>query len=208
MRHPSRQDEPCRERMTPFETNTPSFIPQEPMRLWEEARAGSEPARERLLAACYSELRMLARRMLIGDSSSVRLQPTELANEAAVRLLKLDRMEWNDRAHFLATAATVMRQALLDEVRRFRADKRQAPPVVTTLIDPGLHTTDLDLERLDNSLQRLAEVSPERARLVELRFFVGLTIDQTADVLGSSAATVKRQWDAARAWLLRDLTRT
>jgi RNA polymerase sigma factor (TIGR02999 family) len=195
--------------MTHFETsNGPSFLPQEPLRLWEEARSGSEPARERLLAMCYSELRMLARRMLVGDSSSVRLQPTELANEAALRILKLDRMEWNDRAHFLATAATVMRQALLDEVRRFRAEKRQAPPVVTTLIDPGIHTTDLDLERLDNSLQRLWQVSPERGRLVELRFFVGLTIEQTADVLGSSPATVKRQWDAARAWLLRDLTRT
>ena len=80
--------------------------------LWQEARAGSQPARDRLLEMCYSELRMLARRMLAGDSSSYRLQPTELANEAALRVLKLDRMEWNDRAHFLATAATVMRQAL------------------------------------------------------------------------------------------------
>jgi DNA-directed RNA polymerase specialized sigma24 family protein len=80
--------------------------------------------------------------------------------------------------------------------------------VITTLVDPGVATVDLDLERLDHSLHRLAEVSPDRARLVELRFFVGLTIEQTAGVLGSSAATVKRQWDAARGWLLRDLTRT
>jgi DNA-directed RNA polymerase specialized sigma24 family protein len=78
---------------------------------------------------------------------------------------------------------------------------------MTTLVDPGLATIDLDIERLDRSLQRLGEVSPDRARLVELRFFVGLTIEQTADVLGSSSATVKRQWDAARGWLLRDLTR-
>lgn len=184
------------------------FHEPEPLRLWNEARAGSAPARERLLEMCYSELRMLARRMLAGDSASLRLQPTELANEAALRMLKLDRMEWNDRAHFLATAATVMRQALLDEVRRYRADKRQAPPVMTTLIDTGVSTVDIDLERLDNSLTRLNQVSPDRARLVELRFFVGLTIEQTADVLGSSAATVKRQWDASRAWLLRDLTRT
>ena len=122
-------------------------------------------------------------------------------------MLKLDRMEWNDRAHFLATAATVMRQALIDEVRRFRADKRQPVDVLTTLIDTGVGTAELDLERLDESLRRLAEVSPDRARLVELRFFVGLTVDATAEVLGSSSATVKRQWDAARAWLLRDLTR-
>ena len=157
---------------------------------------------------CYAELRTIAGRMLAGDSSSLRLQPTELANEAAIRVLRLDRMEWNDRAHFLATAATVMRQALLDEVRRFRAHKRQVPAVITTLVDPGVATVELDIERLDHSLHRLAEVSPDRARLVELRFFVGLTIEQTAGVLGSSSATVKRQWDAARGWLLRDLTRT
>jgi RNA polymerase sigma factor (TIGR02999 family) len=195
--------------MTHFEVHGPGQYERgEPLRLWHEARAGSQPARERLLEMCYSELRMLARRMLVGDSAAHRLQPTDLANEAALRMLRLDRMEWNDRAHFLATAATVMRQALLDEVRRFRADKRQAPPVLTTLVQTGVSTVDLDLERLDSALTRLSQVSPERARLVELRFFVGLTIDQTAEVLGSSAATVKRQWDASRAWLLRDLTRT
>jgi len=180
---------------------------EEPATLWQAALAGSVPARERLLALCYAELRSLARRMLAGDSAAKRLQPTELANEAALRVLKLDRMEWNDRAHFLATAATVMRQALLDEVRRFRAGKRQMPAVMTTLLDHGIATVDLDLEHLDLSLKRLAEVSPERARLVELRFFVGLTIEATAEVLAMSPATVKRQWDAARIWLLNDLGR-
>lgn len=175
--------------------------------LWRELSAGSQPARERLLAIYYAELRGLARRMLAGDSAAYRLQPTELANEAALRVLKLDRMDFKDRAHFLAMAATVMRQALLDEVRRFRAHKRQAPAVLTTLIDPGILTVDLDLERLDRSLSRLVEISPERARLVELRFFAGLTIEETADVLAISPATVKRQWDAARAWLMRDLGR-
>jgi RNA polymerase sigma factor (TIGR02999 family) len=174
-------------------------------RLWREAAAGSERSREQLLEMCYSQLRMLARRMLSGDSSAYRLQPTELANETALRVLKLDRMDWRDRAHFLATAATVMRQALIDEVRRFRAAKRQAPAVFTTWVDPGIATVEVDLERLDNSLHRLAAVSPERARLVELRFFVGLTIEATAEILAISPATVKRQWDAARAWLLRDL---
>lgn len=176
--------------------------------LWQAALAGSAEARDRLLELCYSELRMLARRMLAGDSISSHLQPTELANEAAVRVLKLDRMEWKDRAHFLATAATVMRQALLDEVRRFRAEKRQMPPVMTTFVDPGIPTIELDLEKLDASLRRLAAVLPENARLVELRFFVGLTIEACADALGISAATVKRRWDASRVWLLRDLQRT
>jgi RNA polymerase sigma factor (TIGR02999 family) len=173
--------------------------------LWREARDGVVPARDRLLELCYAELRRLARRMLAGDAASLRMQPTELANEAAIRVLKLDLMNWQDRAHFLATAATVMRQALLDEVRRFRAEKRQLPAVFTTLFDSGVATIELDLEKLDHSLQRLGAVSAERARLVELRFFVGLTVDETADVLGISAATVKRQWDVARAWLLRDI---
>ena len=124
-----------------------------------------------------------------------------------MRLLKLDRMQWKDRAHFLATAATVMRQALLDEVRRHRADKRQMPPAITTVFDMGVSTMELDLEALDLSLRRLSAVSAQRARLVELRFFVGLSIEEVAEVLGSSSATVKRQWDVARAWLLRDLSR-
>jgi RNA polymerase sigma factor (TIGR02999 family) len=175
--------------------------------LWRDTVGGSAAARERLLELCYAELRQLARRMLSGDSASVRLQPTDLVHDAVLRLLRLDRMEFADRAHFLATAATVMRQALLDEVRRFRAQKRQAPAVLTTWLDAGMATVELDLEQLDRSLTRFSEVSPERARLVELRFFAGLTIDETAGTLGISPATVKRQWDAARAWLLRDMFR-
>jgi len=135
------------------------------------------------------------------------LQPTDLVHDAVLRLLRLDRMEFANRTHFLATAAGVMRQALLDEVRRFRARKRQAPAVLTTWFDAGVATIELDLELLDRSLTRFSEVSPERARLVELRFFAGLTIDETAATLGISPATVKRQWDAARAWLLRDMQR-
>lgn len=185
--------------MNPVELSSDATV------LWHEARAGAAPARERLLEMCYAELRKLARRMLAGDAASLRMQPTELANEAAIRVLKLDLMKWQDRAHFLATAATVMRQALLDEVRRFRAEKRQLPSVFTTLFDAGVATIDLDLEKLDRSLQRLAQVSSERARLVELRFFVGLTVEETADVMEISPATVKRQWDVARAWLLRDI---
>jgi RNA polymerase sigma factor (TIGR02999 family) len=175
--------------------------------LWRETVGGSDSARTQLLELCYNELRQLARRMLSGDSASVRLQPTDLVHDAVLRLLRLDRMQFADRTHFLATAATVMRQALLDEVRRFRAQKRQTPAKVTTWLDPGVATVELDLEMLDRSLTRFSEVSPERARLVELRFFAGLTIDETAGTLGISPATVKRQWDAARAWLLRDMFR-
>lgn len=186
--------------------HTDAPIP-EAEQLWRETVDGSGAARTRLLELCYNELRQLARRMLAGDSASIRLQPTDLVHDAVLRLLRLDRMEFVDRTHFLATAATVMRQALLDEVRRFRAQKRQTPAKVTTWLDSGVATVELDLELLDRSLTRFSEVSPERARLVELRFFAGLTIDETAGTLGISPATVKRQWDAARAWLLRDMFR-
>jgi RNA polymerase sigma factor (TIGR02999 family) len=188
-----------------MQSNTPPIDAAESDALLQATLDGSGHARDQLLALCYAELRSIARRILAGDASSYRWQPTELVNEAVLRVLKLDRMQWKDRAHFLGTAATVMRQTLLDEVRRFHASKRQRPAVVTTWFDAGVATIDLDLERLDRSLNRLAEISPDRARLVELRFFVGLTIEETADVLGISTPTVKRQWDAARAWLLRDL---
>jgi RNA polymerase sigma factor (TIGR02999 family) len=179
---------------------------EERLQLLRAARSGDASARHALLNLCYTELRRLAHRLLAGDAAALRLQPTELVHEAALRVLNLDRMEWRDRAHFLATAATIMRQALIDEVRKFRSAKRQARPVVTTLFDPGVATIDLDIEKLDAALRELAQVDPERARLVELRFFAGLTVGETAEVLELSTATVKRRWDVSRAWLLRRLS--
>jgi RNA polymerase sigma factor (TIGR02999 family) len=178
---------------------------EERQQLLKSARAGDAAARHALLNLCYTELRRYAHRLLKGDSAQQRLQPTELVHEAALRVLNLERMEWRDRAHFLATASTIMRQALIDEVRHHRAAKRQAPPVFTTLFDPGVVTLDFDIERLDQALRELAEVDPQRARLVELRFFGGLTVEETAEVLELSTATVKRRWDASRAWLVRRL---
>ncbi|MCC6867383.1 MAG: hypothetical protein IT522_01040, partial [Burkholderiales bacterium] len=99
---------------------------QQRLELLHAARDGSDEARRTLLGLCYTELRRIAHRLLAGDAAAHRLQPTELLHEAALRVLKLDRMEWRDRAHFLATTATIMRQALIDEVRRHRALKRQA----------------------------------------------------------------------------------
>ena len=176
------------------------------LQMLRAARDGDAPARHALLNLCYTELRRIARRLLAGDSAAMRLQPTELVHEAALRVLNLERMEWRDRAHFLATAATIMRQALLDEVRRFRAAKRQAQPIFTTLFDPGIATFELDIEQLDAALRELAAIDPERARLVELRFFAGLSVEETAEVLGLSPATVKRRWEASRAWLQQRLS--
>ncbi len=173
--------------------------------LWAGYCRGERAAQERLLAACYQELRVIARSLLARDAAARHLQPTELAHEAALRLLRLERIELRDRNHFLALAARVMRQVLVDEVRRQRAGKRQVRGLLTTWFEPGLDATVLDIEALDRSLSRLAAVSPERARVVELRFFAGLGLPEIAGVMGVSERTLKRYWQAARAWLMNDM---
>ncbi len=160
---------------------------------------------EALLARHYDEFRGLARKVLNGDAVRLQIQPTDLANEAAIRLLKLEKMRVRDVPHFMALSARVMRQTLLDEIRRVRAKKRVAPGVLTLWPDAdGLDP--VDVEDLDRALEELAAVSPERARIVELRFFAGLTIEEIAAHLGDSESTVKRRWRAARAWLLERLS--
>lgn len=153
-----------------------------------------------LLSRYYAEFRALAGKVLNGDAALVQMQPTELAHEAAIRLIGLNRIQVRDRTHFLALAARIMRQALLDEVRKARAKKRQAPGALT--LWPDDDAEPVDLEALDQAVDALAQASPERARIVELRFFAGLTIEEIALELGESASTIKRRWRAARAWLL------
>lgn len=134
------------------------------------------------------------------------MQPTDLAHEAVLRVMRLDRLAAHDRVHFLALSARVMRQVLLDEVRRVRAAKRR-PPVQTAWFDPEARATPspLDIEAFDEALKRLFEIDPERARVVELRFYAGLTLEEVAASTGASASTVKRRWRGARAWLLQAL---
>jgi len=160
---------------------------------------------DRLLALYYQDIRTIARHLMNRDAAVHLLQPTELAHEAAMRLMKLERMNFQSVPHFLATAARVMRQALLDEVRRALAKKRQNQPLLTTWPDSKPTDTGLDLEALDRALRKLETISPERARVVELRFFGGLTLEEVAEVQGVSVRTVKRQWQAARIWLLAEL---
>jgi RNA polymerase sigma factor (TIGR02999 family) len=160
---------------------------------------------DRLLALYYQDIRAIARRILDRDAAVSLLQPTELAHEAAMRLMKLERMEFKSVPHFLATAARVMRQALLDEVRRALAKKRQNQALLTVWPDGGPTDTGLDLEALDAALVKLEAISPERARVVELRFFAGLSNEEVAEVQGVSLRTVKRQWQVARIWLLAEL---
>ncbi len=158
-----------------------------------------------MLDRYYDDYRRLARNVLSGDQARAFLQPTELAHEAAIRLFRLERMDIAGRTHFLSLSARVMRQVLIDEVRRFRAQKRQAPPVVTEWAD-GQARPVFDLEAFDDALGRLMEVDPERAKIVEQRFYGGLTLEEIAAVSGVSLSTVKRQWRVARAWLLDDLS--
>ncbi len=162
---------------------------------------GDRDAQQRLLARYYQEFRQIARRVLRDDGAKLALQPTDLAHEAAMRVLKLDDIDWRDATHFLAVSARVIRQTLIDEVRRARAGKRQ-PVEAMTQWPGGSGRRGLSLERLDDALNQLFEIDADRARVVEMRFFVGLSLPEIAGVLGISESTVTRRWRGARAWLL------
>jgi RNA polymerase sigma factor (TIGR02999 family) len=174
--------------------------------LWQGFVAGRVRERERLLGLHYEEFRRIARRVLRADGAKLQIQPTDLAHEAAIRVLRLDQITVQDRTHFLALSARVMRQVLLDEVRKARAAKR-TPPVQTRWFDPEGAPVQmrLDIEAFDEALKRLMEVDPERGRVVELRFYAGLTLEEIAQQAGDSLSTVKRRWRVARAWLIDDL---
>lgn len=168
-----------------------------PAETQELGRARNAPAPEPLLAECYAEMRRIAR-TLMAREGHLPLQPTDLAHEAAIRLMGLDRMVIGDRGHMLAMTARLMRQALIDEVRKLRAAKRQVPSTMTMW--PGERRL-VELDVLDDALRALAEVSTEHAEVVELRFSLGLSVEETAAATGLAARTVKRRWQAARAWL-------
>ena len=160
-----------------------------------------------LLPIVYQELRRLAASYLRRERPGQTLQPTALVHEAYLRLMKDRPDRWQNRAHFCAIAAHSMRQILIERARARGALKRGgAQPRVT--LDEGLVAggqRSFDLIALDEALERLAQFDPEQARLVELRFFGGLTVEETAEALNISPATVKRHWAAARAWLAREL---
>jgi RNA polymerase sigma factor (TIGR02999 family) len=173
--------------------------------LWTRFSRGEPEAREKLLSLHYQEFRNVARRVLNGDANRLQIQPTDLAHEAAIRIMGLNRLDLHDRTHFLALSARVMRQTLIDEVRRHKAAKRQAPQVLTQWFDPGAAQPVMDLDVFDDALNRLAQIDPERARIVELRFYAGLTLEEIAETLQISESTVQRRWRGARAWLLKEL---
>ena len=160
-----------------------------------------------LLPQVYQELRRLAAGYLRREKPGQTLQPTALVHEAYLRLLKDRPDRWQNRAHFCAIAAHSMRQILIERARARGAAKRGGPRARVTLDERLIAGEDrsIDLLALDEALERLAAMDPEQARLVELRFFGGLTVEETAEAMDLSPATVKRHWIVAKAWLTREL---
>jgi RNA polymerase sigma-70 factor (ECF subfamily) len=163
-----------------------------------------------LMPLVYDELRRLAARYISRERPGQTLQATALVNEAYVRLAAERPREFANRTHFLAIAALSMRQILVQRARARGAKKRGGAPQRVTLNDDNVNLArspgeNIDILALDEALSRLAEMDSKLARIVELRYFAGLTVEETADVVGSSPATVKRHWEMARAWLKRAL---
>jgi RNA polymerase sigma factor (TIGR02999 family) len=168
---------------------------------------GDQDAREALIPLVYGELRRLARHYLRGERPDHTLQSAALVNEAYLRLVRQEPPQWQNRAHFFGVAARLMRQILVDHARNRQAGKRGAGVPRLTL-DPQIglpQKREIDLVALDDALNRLASLDPQQSRLIELRFFGGLSIEETSEVLNISPATVKREWATARAWLQRDM---
>lgn len=159
---------------------------------------------DRLMPLVYEELKGLAERLLSARSFQATLQPTSLVHEAYLRLLDQRRIEWHDRVHFFRIAARVMRRVLVDHCRTRAAQKRGGAQVALELEEALAVTAPqaLDVLFVDRLLADLEAVDPQQARVVELRFFAGLTLEETAQALAISTATVKREWAVAKAWLI------
>lgn len=173
-------------------------------------RGGDKEALDSLMPLVYGELRRIAQHYLNNERSGHTLQSTALVHEAYVRLAHQDLPQWQNRAHFFAVAAQLMRQILVDYARSHRASKRGGDVYKLALDDAEEQpqAADLDIVALDDALKTLALMDAQQSKVVELKFFGGLSIEDTAEVLGISPSTVKRDWVTARAWLYRELDRS
>lgn len=162
---------------------------------------------DRWIPLLYDELRALAGKLLSGRGAAITLHPTSLVHEAYLRLVGQQRMDWQDRLHFFAIAARVMRRVLVDHCRARLAQKRGGALLAVELADAAAPAaSEVDVLTVDRLLTQLEGFDPQQARIVELRFFSGLTVEETAEALGISKATVKRDWALAKAWLARQMT--
>lgn len=171
--------------------------------LLRAAATGSDRDRERLMAAVYDDLHRMAASHLKGERANHTLQPTALVHEAYLRLINQRITDWNDRLHFFSIASTIIRRILIDHARERRALKRGgvAGRVSIETHEPATPETNIDLLALDEALKDLATIHERQARIVELRFFGGCTIEEIAELLGVGKRTVDRDWLAAKAWL-------
>jgi RNA polymerase sigma factor (TIGR02999 family) len=170
--------------------------------------AGDRAALDELMPVMHRELRRLAAWRMQQERSDHSLQPTALVNEMFLRIVDLERIDWQDRAHFLGAASGIMRRILVDHARRHRAAKRGGGASLVTLneaIGAG-GASDVEILALDEALLRLGAMDERLEKVVVLRFFGGLTVDEIANVLEVSAPTVKRDWSTAKAWLYRELS--
>lgn len=171
--------------------------------LLQDWRNGDEAARNELMGAVYEELRRQAGRYLRRERSDHTLQPTALVHEAYIQLIDQSRVNWESRAHFFGAAARLMRRILVDHARAHQAEKRGGGEENIAL-DEALgvpDNKDVNLSALNDALDELARLDAQQSQVVELRYFGGLSIDETAAVLGISPATVKREWSMAKVWL-------
>ncbi len=173
--------------------------------LLKDWSGGDREALERLMPVVYGELKRLAASYLRSERPDHTLQPTALVHEAFLRLQGQRSVIWSNRGHFFGIAARIMRRILVDHARRRRAAKRDGVVLRLTLVDAGADDRAPELIALDSALTSLEELDPQQARVVELRFFGGLTVEETAEAAGISTATVKREWRTARAWLRREI---
>lgn len=197
---------------------------QQPVtQLLAQWRDGDERAFAQLSALMYEELRQLAQRHLRRERSDHTIQKTALVNEAFVRLVGQQSVDWQSRAHFIGLASKLMRRVLVDYARARLADKRgggagvlsldemaapeadEAPATTPTALQHLDAHTQEEVSAIDQALQRLEQIDARQAQIVEMRYFGGLTVEQTAEAIGISEATVKREWTLARAWLRREL---
>jgi len=169
---------------------------------------GDKEDLDKLMPAVYDELRRQAARYLRREQAGHTLQTTALIHEAYVRLVDQRNVQWQNRAHFFGIAAQMMRRILVDHARTKKRAKRGGSVIKVSLADATLpvNERDLDVVALDEALTRLAEIDEQQSRVVELRFFSGLTVEETAEVMHISPATVKRDWSMAKAWLHRELS--
>jgi RNA polymerase sigma factor (TIGR02999 family) len=183
----------------------PTTSPQEVTQLLADWGKGDRSALDKLLPLVHAELRRIARRQMSQERPGHTLQATALVNEAYLKLAGQQGFEWQNRAHFFAVAAQVMRHILIDHARAHARDKRGGGAIQVSLDETALLAEDQaeHFIALDEALRSLEIVDPQKSKIVELRYFGGLSIEETADVLNISPRTVRREWQRAKAWLYR-----